>query len=226
MAQIRPSSRLPGLKRKASSPLRRPRQTFPFLRLPRELRDEIYQYVLLGRSAALSTSKGQSLTTTSPLTAVNEQICEEFNDALLFYSETITTNVRNYSFAHIVTFLNRLSEAQVARLASCPSKEASQATSIHKATPSPERTIRITLSFTPKAKNCRTNLNRWLDRFDVEGKRGSEIMFEYDADIQAKDGSYKNRPYRRTTASQRWTEEARKIEEACQAGRRGRGMYN
>ncbi|KAK4615382.1 hypothetical protein CLAFUW4_10478 [Fulvia fulva] len=222
MALTRPTPRVPSLKRKASETNPPPRQApaklpklndtthFPFLCLPRELRDEIYRWVLLGRSASLSSSKDQPLTISSPLTAVCPQICEVFNDALLFHSSTITTIVRNYNFAHVVTFLNRLSEAQMARL-----RSTSGTTSL------PDRTVKITLSFTPKAKNCRMNLNRWLDRFDVPEKRGKDVQFEYDAVIRARDGSYKDRPHHRVSASQRWAEEARKVERAGQVYKEG-----
>lgn len=94
---------------------KRPRQDdnthFPFLELPRELRDEVYRHIVEADSSA-TTLRNQSLATKCGLVGVNNQVCEEFLDAVLFYAPVIKTTVRNHNFAHVVTFLNRLSEAQ------------------------------------------------------------------------------------------------------------------
>ena len=89
----------------------------PFLALPRELRDEIYKHVLeQDESSTLKTGRGNNIVTRCGLVGVNNQISEEFLDAVLFHAHVITATVRNHNFAHVVTFLNRLSQAQLARL--------------------------------------------------------------------------------------------------------------
>ena len=199
----------------------------PFLALPRELRDEIYKHVLeQDNSSTLKSGSGNNIATRCGLAGVNSQISDEFLDAVLFHAPVITATVRNHNFAHIVTFLNRLSKAQLTRL----STRGHQAAEADEARPT--RRIRIILSYAAGAKDSRAHLNRWLDRFDAPDKRGKEIEFEYEGDGTYRNGGYKQRPRTRATASQRWNEEATKIGRA--AARSGRayggwgyhGWYN
>jgi hypothetical protein len=187
----------------------------PLLALPRELRDEIYKHILQEDSSTTLKSGSRNLATRCGLVGVNAQLCEEFLDAVLFFAPVITTTVRNHNFAHIVTFLNRLSQAQLARLSSrgASAEEGRNA----KAT----RQIRIVLSYTAGAKDSRAHLNRWLDRFDAPEKRGKEIEFEYAGDGSYQNGGYKQRPRSRAAASVRWNQEASKIAKAARAGRAG-----
>ncbi|KAF2452100.1 hypothetical protein P171DRAFT_426488 [Karstenula rhodostoma CBS 690.94] len=186
----------------------------PFLALPRELRDEIYKHILSQDSSTTLKSSSRNLATRCGLVGVNAQLCEEFLDAVLFHAPVITTTVRNHNFAHVVTFLNRLSAAQLARISTRPGWGEERATTV------PKRQIRIILSYTAGARDSRAHLNRWLDRFDVPEKRGREIEFEYVGDGSYRNGGYKQRPRTRATASRRWNEEARKIgQEAARAER-------
>jgi hypothetical protein len=191
----------------------------PFLALPRELRDEIYKHVITQDGSTTFKSGSRNMLTRCGLVGVNAQISEEFLDALLFHAPIITTTVRNHNFAPVVTFLNRLSTAQLTKL----STRGPQATS---RSPSdgdnakPKRKILIILSYSAGAKDSRAHLNRWLDRFDAPDKRGKEVEFAYDGDGTYRNGGYKQRPRTRETASQRWNEEAEKIGRA--AARSGR----
>jgi hypothetical protein len=182
----------------------------PFLALPRELRDEIYKHILDQDNSSKLKSGSRNIVTRCGLVGVNNQISEEFLDAVLFHAPVITATVRNHNFAPIVTFLNRLSQAQLKRL-SKPGAEA------HDDVKS-KRKIRIILSYAAGAKDSRAHLNRWLDRFDNPDKRGQEIEFEYGNDGTYQNGGYKQRPRLREKASKRWNEEASKIGKA--AGRR------
>jgi hypothetical protein len=186
----------------------------PFLSLPRELRDEIYRHVLEQDKSPTLKSGSRNRVTRCGLVGVNNQISEEFLDAVLFYAPVITTTVCNHNFAHIVTFLNRLSEAQLAKL-STHGPGVAQADDAK-----PKRKIRILLSYSGRALDIRVHLHRWLNRFDSPDKRGKEIEFEY-----AGDGTYENRGYKqkskvRASASERWNEEAAKIREAAHIGGR------
>jgi hypothetical protein len=182
-----------------------------FLALPRELRDEIYKHVLeQDQSSMLKSGSRNNIVTRCSLARVNNQISEEFLDAALFYAPVITATVRNHNFAHIVTFLNRLSQAQLKRLTS-HGPMADEAEDVAR----PKRKIRIILSYSAGAKDSRTHLNRWLDRFDAPDKRGKEIEFEYTNDGTYRNGGYKQRPRLRENASQRWNDEAAKIGKAA-----------
>ncbi|UPX16210.1 uncharacterized protein EKO05_0006624 [Ascochyta rabiei] len=170
-----------------------------FLSLPRELRDEVYKHLL--ESDSSTTMKQRNFIIKSGLVGTNRQICEEFLDAVLFYAPTINTTVRNHNFAHIVTFLNRLSAAQLARF---------QSNQV--ATQQRRRKIRITLTYSPTKQSTRPQLNRWLDRFDDPKRRGAEIQFEYELDRASwRNGGYKQRPHMMATAGPRSNEERRKM---------------
>jgi len=189
-----------------SPPSKRPRHESSarcaFLELPRELRDEIYKHVM--GSCGSITMKQRDFVTNSSLAGTNNQICEEFLDAVLFYAPSIETTVRNHNFAHIVTFLNRLSEAQLTRFKSHGAAAKSQ-----------PRTICITLTYSHTKHSTRAQLNRWLDRFDDPNRRGAEIQFEYVLDKASwGDGGYKQRPKCRATLGTRGSEEERKMLEA------------
>ena len=190
----------------------------PFLALPRELRDEIYKHILNSDRSSKLKSGSRNIVTRCGLVGVNNQISAEFLDAVLFHAPVITTVVRNHNFAPVVTFLNRLSQAQLKRLSNYPE---SQATGVDDDDDDvrAKRKIRIILSYSAGAKDSRAHLNRWLDRFDNPDKRGKEIEFEYGNDGTYGNGGYKQRPRSREKASKRWNEEARKI--LMNAGRRG-----
>ena len=202
----------------------RPRQhgqTLPsFLALPREMRDEIYKHVLEQDGSSTLKTGSRNIVTRCGLAGVNSQISEEFLDAVFFYAPVITTTVRNHNFAPVVTFLNRLSEAQLNRL-STRGPQAAEADNAR-----PKRKIRIILHYSAGAKNSRAYLNRWLDRFDVPSKRGQEIEFEYECDGSYMNGGYKQRPKSRETASKQWNEEAAKIgKDAVEGGRHRSEAY-
>jgi hypothetical protein len=169
-----------------------------FLALPRELRDEIYKHVLGSESSV--TMKQRNFITKSGLVGTNSQICEELLDAILMYAPVINTTVRNHNFAHVVTFLNRLSEAQINRF-----RSSFTAKSYH-------RKIRITLTYSPTKQSTRPQLNRWLDRFDDPNRRGAEIQFKYVLDRASwRNGGFKQKLHLRATAGPRSNEEIRKM---------------
>ncbi|CAI9634118.1 unnamed protein product [Alternaria burnsii] len=187
----------------------------PFLALPRELRDEIYKHILNSDRSSKLKSGSRNIVTRCGLVGVNNQISAEFLDAVLFHAPIITTVVRNHNFAPVVTFLNRLSQAQLKRLSNYP---VSQAAGAEDDDVRAKRKIKIILSYSAGAKDSRAHLNRWLDRFDNPDKRGKEIEFEYGNDGTYRNGGGKQRPRLREKASKRWNEEAKKI--LMNAGRR------
>ncbi|RYN17310.1 hypothetical protein AA0115_g11900 [Alternaria tenuissima] len=190
----------------------------PFLALPRELRDEIYKHILNWDRSSKLKSGSRNIVTRCGLVGVNNQISAEFLDAVLFHAPVITTVVRNHNFAPVVTFLNRLSQAQLKRLSNYPESQAAGADDDNDDNVRAKRKIRIILSYSAGAKDSRAHLNRWLDRFDNPDKRGKEIEFEYGNDGTYRNGGGKQRPRLREKASKRWNEEAKKI--LMNAGRR------
>ncbi|EDU49856.1 hypothetical protein PtrSN002B_003453 [Pyrenophora tritici-repentis] len=184
-----------------------------FLALPRELRDEIYKHILDQDNSSTLKPGSRNIATRCGLAGVNNQISEEFLDAVLFHAPVITTTVRNHNFGPVVTFLNRLSQAQLTRL-STRGSQVNEADDDAR----PKRKMRIILSYSAGAKDSRAHLNRWLDRFDVPEKRGKEIEFEYEGDGTYRNGGYKQRPKTRDNASARWNEEAAKIGTAAARG--------
>lgn len=172
-----------------------------FLELPRELRDEIYKHVIVADDSI--TLKQSNFLTKAGLIGVNNQITNELLDIIFLYAPVITTTVRNNNFAHIVTFLNRLSEAQFERLHR-------QGPALKN--PKPPRTIKIIMLYTATKTSTKSQLNRWLDRFDDPNRRGAEIDFQYEcAPGSYENGGYKQRPGQRSTAGPRSNEEALKI---------------
>ncbi|KAF2217431.1 hypothetical protein CERZMDRAFT_31565 [Cercospora zeae-maydis SCOH1-5] len=172
---------------------------FPFLSLPLELRDEIYKHIIISDHGATSLRK-QNLVTKTGLIGVNNQICQEFLDAVLFHAPVIETTVRNHNFAHVVTFLNRLSESQFRRISSKPATS-SKSLDHHAKSAKASRRIRITLAYSPTKGSTKAQLNRWLDRFDDPNRRGKEIRFEYVVDFSTwANGGHKQRPRIRVLA--------------------------
>jgi len=196
--------------RKAITPIQ-PRPIYdtlpPFLALPRELRDEIYKHVLESDNTSTLKPGARNIITRCGLAGVNRQICDEYIDAVLFHAPVITTTVRNHNFAPVVTFLNRLSQAQLKKL----SNDGLEVAGAYDSHAVPMRKIRIILSYTAGAKDSHAQLNRWLDRFDNPDKRGLGIEFEYEGDGTWHKGGYKQRPRPRVGASKRWIAEAGKI---------------
>lgn len=172
-----------------------------FLELLRELRDEIYKHVIAIEGSI--TLKQSNFVTKSALIGVNNQITNEFFDTIFLYAPVLTTTVRNNNFAHIVTFLNRLSEAQFAWLQNHDTTRKDQKL---------QRKINIILTYTTTKISTRPQLNRWLDCFDDPNRRGAEIDFQYEIAPGSYDkGGRKQRPNLRSTAGPRSNEEARKI---------------
>jgi hypothetical protein len=184
--------------------------TSGFLALPRELRDEIYRHVLTSGDKRAISLQNRNFITKSGLIGVNSQVKEEFLDAVLFFAPVIHTTVRNHNFAHVVTFLNRLSEAQLHKLAAAATPNS------HPDAKMRSRKIIITLTYSRTKTSTKPQLNRWLDRFDDPNRRGAEVRIEYKLDRDSwQNGGYKQRPHGRANAGPRGQEETNKILEAC-----------
>ncbi|KAK4896882.1 hypothetical protein LTR27_005129 [Elasticomyces elasticus] len=97
-----------------------PKDHSPFLSLPAELRNLIYECSVEQSSAVLIHYARGRLISNSPLMGVNRQVRNEYTSVLYLAAPLITAHIRNGDFAHLVTFLNRLSDHELAAL---PSQE-------------------------------------------------------------------------------------------------------
>ncbi|SMY20496.1 unnamed protein product [Zymoseptoria tritici ST99CH_1A5] len=144
----------------------KPRSTFPFLSLPPELRDLVYQQIagstpvtlpgpprkckLVGRSSLLSTSR---------------QIRDEFLGVLDTHATPIMTTVVDFNFSHIIRFLDHLSDRELHAL---PTVDAPS---------SRQFCIRLVIN-----ERCPPNpegLQAWLLRCENPDKKGSQVATKY-----------------------------------------------
>ncbi|KAK3648188.1 hypothetical protein LTR56_007600 [Elasticomyces elasticus] len=140
-----------------------PTEHSPFLGLPAELRNQIYAFSAQESSAVLIHYARGRLISNSPLMGVNRQVRNEYTSVLYLSAPLITAHVRNFSFDNIVTFLNRLSDHELAAL---PSQQV----------PS-ERQILAKLHIDGPALVER--LDRWLNRCEHPTKKGTSITVSY-----------------------------------------------
>ncbi|KAK5742853.1 hypothetical protein LTR17_003101 [Elasticomyces elasticus] len=136
----------------------------PFLGLPPELRTLIYEFSVQESSAVLIHYARGRLISDSPLMRVNRQVRNEYTSMLYLTAPLIIAHIWSWDFAHIVTFLNRLSDRELAAL---PSKQV----------PS-ERQILAKLHFDGPALTER--LDRWLNRREHLTKKGTSVVVSYE----------------------------------------------
>ncbi|TKA79383.1 hypothetical protein B0A55_02841 [Friedmanniomyces simplex] len=140
-----------------------------FLDFPPELRTLIYEYVFAstgGIHLSRQTAR-RNLASTSALPRVNKQIHSEFSSAAWLLAYIITSSVA-LSFTHIVTFLNRLSDAELRALPTLHAAAAQR---------------RITIVLRPGTAlahyGLQTLLERWLKRAGHPTKKGTDVVYEY-----------------------------------------------
>ncbi|KAK5675193.1 hypothetical protein LTS10_012269 [Elasticomyces elasticus] len=140
------------------------------LDLPPELRTCIFDIILAqggGVRLPRKTSSHQDLVVPSTMLLLNKQVYDEFMHAAWVLAD-IHTNVANYDFRHIVTFMNKLSDEEVRRL---PNIKLPQ-----------QRSVIITLDVNWWAGVLDGDvelLRRWLNRAKHPTKRGTEVRYEY-----------------------------------------------
>jgi hypothetical protein len=153
-----------GLKRPraAARPLKTSKP-FCFLDLPAELRNLVYEKVAKHQIAILE--KGE-LTDNSELLDVNIRIRNEYYPILLHHASRIMAEVVNFDFQKVVTFLNRLSDADINALPST--------------TKSATRPIEIKLTFDQRmCQKKEILLKRWLNRAGHPTKKGTTLNISY-----------------------------------------------
>ncbi|KXS98021.1 hypothetical protein AC578_8793 [Pseudocercospora eumusae] len=131
----------------------------PFLDLAPELREMIYDSVLKISPTTFSR-RAKHLTSTSGLARVNKQIRSEFLARALTNAPILKTTVFDFNFSHIVTFLNKLPDSDLAELESNE----------------PHRTMLIDLKFSGRRFGDLKLLERWLNR-------AGTMQYQYDPSL-------------------------------------------
>lgn len=134
---------------------------FLFLNLPAELRNIVYGMVAEECTAYLKKGK---VTDRSNLALVNRQIRDEYHPVSLLCAKGIRTEVEDFDFRYIVTFINRLSTNEVNALPN--------------ATKPGTRRIDVTLVFSKNPADYYL-LRRWLNRAGHPMKKGTMLDFRY-----------------------------------------------
>ncbi|KAK5733263.1 hypothetical protein LTR17_009872 [Elasticomyces elasticus] len=132
------------------------------LDLPAELRNAIYEFVLVSTGGVLVSRSAtrRTLASSSSLPRVNKQIRDEFLATAMLMAEVHTTSV-DFSFRHIVAFLNRLSDEELRALPT--TKLLTQ------------RKIIIHLHPSIDSVEQPQYLERWLNRVQHPTKKGTDV---------------------------------------------------
>ncbi|KAK4888184.1 hypothetical protein LTR27_012889 [Elasticomyces elasticus] len=136
------------------------------LDLPAELRNAIYEIVLASTGGVLLSRSAtrRALASSSTMPRVNKQIRDEFLATAMLMAEVHTTSV-DFSFRHVVAFLNRLSEEELRALPT---------TKLPK-----QRKIIIHLHPSIDSVEQPQYLKRWLNRVQHPTKKGTDVVYEY-----------------------------------------------
>ena len=136
---------------------------FRLFDLPGELSNLIYQKIAEDQSAWLNPKI--QLVDDSGILEIDE-LREEYYQMLLLHAGHIYTTVRDCNFRYIITFLNRLSEAELKAL---PTTTKPSTRSI---------TVRLDLGFSEH--QGRAALWRWLNRVEDTTKKGTKLDISYE----------------------------------------------
>jgi len=142
----------------------------PFLELPAELRNTVLEYAAAtaDEPAVLRPNGKGQLRSTSPLMRVSRQIRDEFQ-AALYVAAPLLANVKDFNFAHVVAFLNKLTDRGLNPLPSIRKSKAAKR----------ERTMTIALHISANCPLHSDDLDRWLARRNHPTKKGSRIRISY-----------------------------------------------
>lgn len=179
------------------------RHIFPFMQLPPELRNNIYEKALENHPVLhLSRSRTKkTLASGSSLIRASKAIRQEFLQMVVVGAPIVETTVLNYDFAHVIAFMNRMSDAELKRLegeASTTQTEYADDMELEHPERQTEttqtdltapRVFRIRLSFkfgdcsdndlTWYKQKARAGIVRWVKRFDRPNKKGHKVHVEY-----------------------------------------------
>ncbi|KAK3070434.1 hypothetical protein LTR53_010476 [Teratosphaeriaceae sp. CCFEE 6253] len=159
------------------------------LDLPAELRNLVYEHVCAGTGGAHLSHQSlrnrlRPLTPGSALARTNQQVRHELLAVACLVAD-VRTVVRDFDFRHLVTFLNRLSEVELAALS--PSSSAASASIVLPAH------RRVVVELVPHYGRAAELLMRWINRAAHPTKRGTRVRVEYVmSPVHARSGMVQN----------------------------------
>ena len=152
-------------QRKATGKGDTPKNYFPFLDLPAELRNNIYEKVCEAEPEAFLIKRGRgNLASRSALPRVCHQIRNEFNSILYLCAGELIASVTDFDFQHIVTFINRLSDMELRSLLPTTDVPSSR-----------EMSVELIFEDSPDY----SLLERWVKRMQHPTKKGTNVAISY-----------------------------------------------
>ena len=91
-------------------------QSSPLLKLPAELRNNVYEKIAEDTIGHLKSGKKGILGCSTAFSRVNSQVHKEFLSIFALHVPKIVATVKDFDFGHVITFLNRLSEDELKTL--------------------------------------------------------------------------------------------------------------
>ncbi|KAK3725029.1 hypothetical protein LTR37_000539 [Vermiconidia calcicola] len=140
-------------------------QDSPLLKLPAELRNNVYEKIAEDTTGHLKSGKNGILGCSTAFPRVNGQVHREFLSIFALQVPKIVATTKDFDFGHVITFLNRLSEDELKTLPGT--------------TQAPTRHIHVDIHLSRHADHYENHLTRWLNRLDHPTKRGSCIEATY-----------------------------------------------
>jgi len=137
----------------------------PFLELPAELRNAVYEYVAIDACGALHRRTRGKLASRTALCRVSKQVRDEYHAVLYMTTPYIEAHVKDFDFGHIVTFLNKLSDRELNALPT--------------STIPTHRKLRVHIRITQACPHNPEGLQKWLLRRQHPTKKGTRIEVEY-----------------------------------------------
>lgn len=142
------------------------------LDLPAELRNRIYEFVALDSGAVLSPRTRGKLAPKTALCRVSKQVRDELLAVLYVSALIIKAHVFDFD-AHIVTFLNKLSERELSALPTLDNPT--------------QRKLCVHIEVRTGCPRNPEGLRRWLFRCQHPTKKGTQIDVEYDFSVKLSD---------------------------------------
>ena len=160
-------------------------QTFNFLGLPAELRNEIYTLVCQNEASTgipSARTKG-TLVSKSPLALLHtsRQLRGECLSILTCAVPLITATVKNLDFGPLIAFFNRLDGVELHALPHGPARQIADGRH--------ERNLFVKLDCPEDPRYFRDRLQRWLNRLLRPEKKGTGLRVEYRWVVKGEKGS-------------------------------------
>ena len=135
------------------------------LELPIELRQHIYGFVAKDTTAHLHHRTRGKLVSQCGLKRVSHQVHDEYESVLYLAAGKIAAHVKDFDFAHMVRFMNCLSEREMKTLAilGLPGT----------------RVLHISIDITKECPRNPEGLQKWLVRCQNPNKKGTQLEKDY-----------------------------------------------